>query len=111
MSTLQDAFKAATSPSLLAQFTAAIWKAATTIVNEDPATQSHAQRITWAAKAILTQGQAQAYAQMVMRLAFSENVTLQGEWAQEPSQGTAVLDADVQTAVNGYVLKFIAAGI
>jgi hypothetical protein len=111
MSTLQDSFLAATSPQLLSRFTAAVWRSATVIVNEDPATQNHAARVTWAGKALLTNGAAQSYAFTILRLAFSENATLQAQWATDTSAGTGVLDADVLTSVSAYVIKFIAAGV
>ncbi len=108
---LQDSFLASTSPQLLNRFTAAVWRAATTIVNEDPATQNHAQRLTWAGKAMLTQGQAQTYGGMIMRLAFSENATLQAAWAIDPNGGTGLQDADILASVSTYVAKFISAGV
>jgi len=108
---LQDSFQAANNPQLLPRFTAAVWRSATAIVNEDPATQGHAARMTWAGKALLTNGAAQSYAFTILRLAFSENATLQGEWATDTSAGTGVLDADILAAVSSYVTKFIAAGV
>lgn len=101
MITLQGAFQAAQSSELIARFTAAVWKASTDIVHEDPATPQHAQRIDWAKRALVSNGQAQSYAFIITRLTFSENTTLQDKWMQDNS-GISITDGDIQFVVNSY---------
>jgi hypothetical protein len=110
MANLKDMFLAAQSSELLARFTPAIWKAATDIVNEDPATQAHAARVAWAKRSLIEDGKSQAYAFVIMRLAFSENVTLRNAWSPQDN-GAAITDTDIQSVVSTYVPKLIAAGV
>lgn len=107
---LKDAFQAAQNGQVIARLTAAIWKAATDIVNEDTQTAQHAARLDWAKRALVVDGKAQSYAFIISRLAFSENTTLQNAWSPQ-TYDEAITDGDLQFVVNGYVPKLVAAGV
>lgn len=83
----------AASPPLLSRFVVAVERAAFDILNEDPQTANHAQRLAFARKILWDDGGAQRWARRALRLAVVSNATLQTE-------GEAIDDAGVQFIVN-----------
>lgn len=103
MATLEEIKGLREDPRLLGRVTVAVERAAVDILNEAPETADHAKRMAWAKRSVLTIGEnrAQAYASLILRLAFVENASLQ----EKALQAT---DNDVQFIVNSYIEKLIA---
>jgi hypothetical protein len=85
-----------TTSVLKAKVTVALAKAAFDILNEDPATNNHAQRIKWARRTLTSD--TRLIADEVMWAVLS-NATI-------AAAGDAALDTDVQFVVNGLVDNF-----
>jgi hypothetical protein len=101
MATLEDINKLKYDATLRRRFESAMDKSATDILNEDPGTTNHANRIKWA-KDVLYNLMDMVSAMMGV---FMQNATLQ-------SSGTAVTDNDilfiVSSAIDGFATNFYA---
>ena len=73
----------------------AVFKAAVAIKNEDPLTENHANRLTWANQALKSPAALQEK-EFELRLALLENATIQ-------TNGHASTDGDVQFVIDGAI--------
>lgn len=94
MATYEEIYTLAESNSLIDRVAVAITIAADTIVNEDPATVNHANRVVWA-KSVFVNPKSQAKAFWYAMLAANNTASV--------AAINSASDATIQTAVNNVV--------
>lgn len=92
MATLQEHYDLANGGALRGRVIAACAKAATDIVNENPLTANHANRMIWAAK-----DPAENAEQMKWPVALNATIA---------AAGAAATDGDIQFVVNSHINAF-----
>lgn len=86
------------------QIEVAVVTAATAIINEDPTTPDHVNRLNWANFAIQLSSSATDF----FKWPIAQNATIQASVAADPT-GNSVADNDVQFVVNSEVTAAVAA--
>jgi hypothetical protein len=98
MATLAEIANLAQDESFISRIAAAIGKAATDVINEDPGTTNHANRLLWAKAAMADiDGLASEYAWTIV-----QNATIQ-------TSGVEATDNDIQFVVNSNVNSWASA--
>lgn len=92
--------------TLIQRFTVAVEIAAASVFQEDPATESHAERLAWAKRAFLVESRSQDYATRIMKLALALNAGI-----VDAVFAAVITDAQIQSVVNSYVNPLALEGI
>ena len=90
------------TPSIQQQIEVAVVTAAGQIINEDPATPDHANRLAWANWAIANS----SVAWVAFRWPVANNPAIRAACVADPS-GQSVLDSDVQFVVNANLQQVV----